>query len=139
MAWKTGVLFAGRSFRKGGRSALNVRGEMMMEDNIACPECGRIFVPSLNQLYCSKKCSFRYYKKHGPVGYPSVTFNCAKCGRVVATDGKKDRRSRFCSPECEKRYWRHPPHEHTTSNTMFHNVSDYLSYEHRSNRKQQTE
>lgn len=43
--------------------------------------------------------------------YPSITFECSKCGRQVTTDGIKDHRTRFCSQECEKRYWRHPPYE----------------------------
>lgn len=99
-----------------------------------CRVCGTEFTPTLNQLYCSKRCrQWINNNRREDTGYPSIRFSCAKCGRIVITDGKKDKRSRFCSRECERKYWRHPPHEHPTCNTMFHNVEDYLSYERRTN------
>lgn len=98
-----------------------------------CPQCGCEFTAALNKIFCSVKCQAKYNRTKGAAGYPTIEFSCAKCGRLVVTDGKGDKRSRFCSPECEKKYWRHPPHEHTTSNTMFHNIGEYLSYERRSN------
>ena len=112
---------------------------MTNQEAIKCRQCGCEFTPVLNQIYCSEKCRVIQNRKKGELGYPSITFSCAKCGRVVVTEGKKDKRSRFCSPECEKKYWRHPPYEHPTSNTMFHNVGDYLSYERRSNKKESGE
>lgn len=102
-----------------------------------CPECGKEFAPlTVVQKYCSTACGARYRRKHeGEVRYPSITFTCAnyKCGRLVVTDGKKDKRTRFCCAECEKKYWKHPPHEGPALRTNFHSVSEYASWERRTN------
>ena len=53
--------------------------------------------------------------------FPSVTFLCANCRRVVTTDsrGHLDKRTRFCCAKCEKDYWRkvtrHPAREQKRS------------------------
>lgn len=78
-----------------------------------CPECGREFVKTHpGHLYCTPQCGKAYRRRHPMSNDPSVTFVCAKCGRVVVTEPERgDRRTRFCSAECEKRYWRHPETE----------------------------
>lgn len=103
--------------------------------NRVCPNCGKMFEPvNSNQLYCCKRCQWTYVNrhKHG-VGYASVTFTCAMCGHTVVTEGGRDKRSRFCSPECEKRYWRHPPYECESNRTNFHTIDEYASWERRTN------
>lgn len=82
-----------------------------------CLNCGKpMEMRTVVQLYCSKRCQMEYYRTHKreaiDARWPSITFNCAKCGRTVTTEpGSDDRRTKFCSPECEKKYWRHPPWE----------------------------
>ncbi len=99
-----------------------------------CPNCGKEFTErTVIQKFCCKECGYQYRLTHKPE-YPSITFNCSYCGRTVVTDGVRDKRTRFCCQTCEKKYWRHPPHEQPTSHTNFHNVAEYLSYERRSNR-----
>lgn len=81
-----------------------------------CKCCGRLIKnPAPDQMYCTVECGNRYRKEHGEEvqkAWPSITFNCGHCGRLVVTEeGAKDKRTRFCSASCEKKYWRHPPHE----------------------------
>lgn len=102
-----------------------------------CEYCGAEFAPlSVNQLYCSPSCKYKWYRQN-PGGakrhFPSVTFNCSQCGRTVVTDGARDKRTRFCSASCEKKFWRHPHWEHSTTRTNFHSVSEYAAYERRTN------
>lgn len=75
-----------------------------------CLNCGKEFIlMSATQKYCCSKCGTEYRMKHEEEAkYPSVTFKCVQCGKIVITDGKKDRRKKFCCAQCEKRYWRHP-------------------------------
>lgn len=47
--------------------------------------------------------------------------------------GIGDRRTRFCSAVCEKKYWRHPSFENTTTRTNFHSLREYQSWERRTN------
>ena len=103
-------------------------------DKMICPECGESFLPlSVNQKYCSTKCGDKYRRKHKIVSL-SITFNCAKCGKAVVTEeGTKDMRTRFCSETCEKKYWRHPPHDCVSSRTNFHSLREYISWENRTN------
>ena len=62
--------------------------------------------------------------------YPPITFTCSHCGRSVTTEGGvRDKRTRFCSQKCEKKYWRHPPHDNPTNRTNFGCVERYISYE----------
>ncbi len=101
-----------------------------------CPECGKHFVPmSVNQIYCSRKCGGRYRIRHKVDGnYPPVTFTCSQCGREVTTEGGTgDKRTRFCSAVCEKKYWRHPPHDRPSTRTNFRSAAEYVSWERRTN------
>ena len=85
-----------------------------------CHNCGKEFNPStVVQKYCSAKCRNQYTRSHNMNDEnPSITFTCAQCGKVVVTEsGTGDRRSRFCSAICERRYWRHPHWER--EGTMF--------------------
>lgn len=100
-----------------------------------CLNCGGEFTPlTVIQKYCCTECGVKYRRTHKNLNseYPSITFTCAKCGKVVVTEGTtKDKRSRFCSKECEKKFWRHPPWDHTTSRTNFRSPEEYASYERR--------
>lgn len=99
-----------------------------------CLQCGEEFTPlTVVQLYCSEKCGSKYRRENGRPERPSITFSCAKCGRTVVTDGIKDKRSRFCCVECEKKYWKHPPWERESNRTNFKSLKDYERYEKWSN------
>lgn len=101
-----------------------------------CKYCQKEFIAvAVNQKYCSKHCGYKYRTTHGIENeYPSITFACSKCGKIVVTDGTPhDKRTRFCSPECEKKYWRHPPFDHDSCNINFHSVQEYISWERRTN------
>lgn len=76
-----------------------------------CLNCEKEFAPmSANQIYCSAGCGRKYRRKHPErLNFPAVFFKCANCGMAVVTDGKHDKRTRFCSQECNRKYWRHPP------------------------------
>lgn len=104
-----------------------------------CEYCGAEFTPlTVNQRYCSGKCGYTYRRKHKDATrrhFPAVTFNCSQCGRAVVTDGIRDRRTRFCSPECEKKYWRHPPHDNPATRTNFKSFAAYATYEKRTNKR----
>ena len=81
-----------------------------------CKYCGETIPnPAPDQMYCSVECGAKYRKEHpeeAQRAWPSIEFDCACCGRhVVTEEGTSDRRTRFCSHSCEKKYWRHPPHE----------------------------
>lgn len=84
-----------------------------------CPNCKTCFEPkAVNQLYCSPECGEKYRRKNPTaIRFPTISFNCAHCGKAVVTDGKRDQRTRFCCQACEKKYWRHPPHEHSALTT----------------------
>lgn len=98
-----------------------------------CPNCGKEFSErTVVQKFCSTKCGNQYRQKHKAI-YPSITFNCAHCGHTVVTDGIKDKRTRFCCQECERKYWRHPPYERESNRQNFHSLSEYASWERRTN------
>ena len=88
-----------------------------------CRNCGKEFVSKLNQVHCSKTCYRRFQerKRKGKVFTDKraepVQFNCSQCGKAVSIEDYSDKRSRFCSMECEKKYWRHPPHENEHCNS----------------------
>ena len=70
--------------------------------------------------------------------YPVIEFDCAHCGHHVVTEGlhdngRPDKRTRFCSKECEKKYWRHPPFDHESSRQNFRSIQEYASWERRTN------
>lgn len=100
-----------------------------------CPNCGKEFEPTtVQQKYCCKKCCQQYNAKHGEgADIEPFDFTCAKCGRVVHVEGNKDKRSRFCSKECEKKYWRHPPHENPAVRTNFSSIDAYKRWEKKTN------
>lgn len=102
---------------------------------MTCLHCGKSFTPgTVIQKYCSASCGNKYRRVHTiSEAWPSITFNCAHCGRTVVTEAGKDRRTRFCSQSCEKKYWRHPLHERESSHQNFHSIAEYISYERRSN------
>lgn len=98
-----------------------------------CLNCGIEFIQlSVTQKYCCKKCG-REYRKNHCVACPAITFNCSYCGKLVVTDGEKDKRTRFCCSTCEKKFWKHPHWENTAVRMNFHNAKDYISYEKRTN------
>ncbi len=106
-----------------------------------CLNCGEEFSPmTVTQKYCCQKCGNQYRHKHkGRMDelYPSIVFTCSCCGRTVETEGgTSDRRTRFCSRSCEKKFWRHRDkveHEGMSGRTNFHSFGEYASYERRSN------
>lgn len=72
-----------------------------------CVSCGKEFqAASPSQKYCSKECLV--YGSNHRLARPPYEFYCAHCGKHVVTAPYNDRRSRFCSRNCEKKYWRHP-------------------------------
>ena len=111
-----------------------------------CKECGEEFTPgTVIQKYCCTACARKYCSKHDmDAEYPSITFTCAECGHTVVTEGgTKDKRTRFCSHECEKKYWKHQTrrdedsrkHDSGSARQHFHSVGEYLSYEKRDNER----
>ena len=83
-----------------------------------CAVCGKEFEPKrVNQKYCSYTCR-RYANHHGGkdhIGIECVLpaqpvirqFYCLKCGNIVYVTDQEDCRTKFCSQQCEKRYWKH--------------------------------
>lgn len=107
-----------------------------MDGTMICLECGAAFQPrTVVQKYCSLRCGERYRRKNrGKILYPSIAFQCARCGRTVVTEeGSRDMRTRFCSAVCEKKFWRHPPWESESSRINFRSAEEYASYERRTN------
>lgn len=101
-----------------------------------CPECKEEFTPmTVVQIYCSRQCGERYRRRNkGKIKYPSVTFACSQCGKTVVTEeGSKDKRTRFCSASCEKKYWRHPHWENPSTRINFRSLEEYERYEQRTN------
>lgn len=87
-----------------------------------CLQCGAEFSPKHERSrFCSDYCRRRFYYCGNHVPRVSITFTCANpnCGRTVVTETERlDKRTRFCCKECEKKYWRHPPHESTVSHVV---------------------
>ena len=88
-----------------------------------CPVCGATFETRGNyHLYCSIHCRKQHHKqvyydkaRRQPVPEPGEqilrSFYCNKCHKLVLVTSKKDKRTKFCSPRCEKLYWKHPRKE----------------------------
>lgn len=84
-----------------------------------CPVCHKTFeTRSHYHIYCSVACRKQhhkavYYDKDRPIPEPDLhkdvlrKFRCAKCKKLVVITTIKDRRRKFCSPHCEKLYWKH--------------------------------
>lgn len=95
-----------------------------------CPNCGKGFLAkTYTQVYCCPKCGVEYRAKGEHAKYPVITFNCACCGRLVTTDGEKDKRTRFCSHDCEKQFYRHPPESKKSQIRNLVSLKRYLSWE----------
>lgn len=99
-----------------------------------CPECGESFeARAVNQRFCSARRREKHWRIHGYQRRESITFLCAnpKCRKMVVTEtNRPDKRTRFCSRECEKAYWRHPPKDSDIRN--FSGMDSYRSYEQKS-------
>lgn len=101
-----------------------------------CPQCGKEFEPkTVVQKYCSKACAQKYCRTHDmDAEYPSITFQCATCGKTVVTEGgTRDKRTRFCCQSCEKKFWKKPPWDYLTGKTNWHSADEYLRWEQRTN------
>ena len=76
-----------------------------------CEHCGMDFAPrTITQRYCCAQCGYAYRREHPGAAkrhFPSITFHCSQCGRQVTTDGVNDMRTKFCSHECEQKFWKH--------------------------------
>lgn len=46
-------------------------------------------------------------------------FTCARCGRVILVTDENDRRRKFCSPHCERMYWKHKKKSGTPRTATF--------------------
>ena len=98
-----------------------------------CPYCKTKFtLRSVNQKFCSLACGEKYRRRHKDNEPLIREFWCAHCNKHVITEGKGDKRTRFCCQSCEKKYWRHPP-ETWSNNRTWHSFSEYASWERRSN------
>lgn len=113
-----------------------------------CLECGREFErKTVTQKYCSNACGSRYVRRHKSDPeeerarlYPARSFTCACCGYPVAicAGNSMDMRTRFCSGQCERKYWKHPPGRHMPSNnrmTTYRSVEEYMRHERGTNER----
>ena len=80
-----------------------------------CPVCGKEFMADRStQTYCSAACR-RYAYRHrdeAPLsqracGKTVRSFRCLRCGTLVFVRNRADKRVKFCSPRCERLYWKH--------------------------------
>lgn len=84
-----------------------------------CPICYQIFESKrVHHIYCSVHCrkvhhKRVYYDKKRPVPQYNngdtvlLEFKCKRCNKLVCIVNEWDRRKKFCSPRCEKLYWKH--------------------------------
>ena len=100
-----------------------------------CMECGKPFAAqNARHACCSTECALKWRRRNQTPQRVSIAFTCAKCGRAVVTEPERgDRRSRFCSMECEKKYWRHPPKEGKEVRN-YTCAEVYMAYERRTNK-----
>lgn len=100
-----------------------------------CPNCGKEFIAnSPNRIYCCRKCGDQYRRKGHHANYPPTVFVCRNCGSTVRTEGGTDKRTVFCSHDCEKQYWRHPPEAKRSQIRNYCSASQYASWEKWSNK-----
>ena len=88
-----------------------------MEREAICPVCGKPFIADrISQKYCSAVCRrYAYRHRHEDETPPSQqaagktlrTFRCLRCGKLVMVKHRADKRRKFCSPHCERLYWKH--------------------------------
>ena len=80
-----------------------------------CPVCGKDFTADRStQTYCSAACR-RYAYRHRDEAPPAQracgktvrSFRCLRCGTIVVVTSHADKRVKFCSPRCERLYWKH--------------------------------
>ncbi len=74
-----------------------------------CKVCGEEFIPHHPlQKYCSSYCKNKAKRVLDmKEEWPARIFDCAQCGqRVVTEPGTGDRRTRFCSEECQRKFYR---------------------------------
>ena len=62
-----------------------------------CAQCSIQFVGQRNQRFCSKLCSDRWHRAHRTPRPAKFEATCEIC---KSTFGAKDKRHRFCSPQC---------------------------------------
>lgn len=93
-----------------------------------CRYCGKEFEPkSSKHFFCGRECRVSFYREklnHDIAdrrrawreSLPEYSFVCVKCGAVVEIKhGEKyDKRRRFCSKLCYRRYWRHMERKNPT-------------------------
>ena len=80
-----------------------------------CPECGKSFVGSASQKYCSYRCCKKHNRKAEENKHPDPpkgmaiirAFPCKECGHEVLVWEGTDKRTVFCCSLCEKKYWKH--------------------------------
>ena len=86
-----------------------------MEREAVCPVCGKEFMADRStQRYCSAACR-RYAYRHRDEAPPAQracgktvrSFRCLRCGTLVFVRNRADKRVKFCSPRCERLYWKH--------------------------------
>lgn len=86
-----------------------------MEREAKCPVCGKVFTAHrATERYCSASCR-RYAYRHRDEAPPSQraggktlrSFRCIRCGKLVVVTQGADKRRKFCSPHCERLYWKH--------------------------------
>lgn len=108
----------------------------------ACPVCGSQFdAYNLSHIYCSRKCAChaRYKglnKQYRKAAFIPREFECSCCGHTVTVDDPKDKRERFCSQACERKYWRDVTRHPGAGNqriSNYHSASEYFSWERKSN------
>lgn len=87
--------------------------------NKICPVCHASFEARGNyHVYCSIRCrkihhKEVYYDKRKKIPEPKPgekilrQFYCKKCFNLVLITNEKDKRQKFCSPRCERLYWKH--------------------------------
>ena len=111
-----------------------------------CAWCGKPFQRNTDyQIFCSHACGDRSRNARNAkkIDYyaralrDSLTFECANCGKSVTTtpeDG--DKRSKFCSAQCEKTYWKYKYKldQKFPSRQNFHSFNHYANYEKYTNR-----
>ncbi|WP_143747171.1 MULTISPECIES: hypothetical protein [Megasphaera] len=89
-----------------------------MKRQAICPVCGKEFTADRStQRYCSDLCR-RYAYRHRDEAPPAQracgktvrSFRCLRCGTLVSVTNRADKRVKFCSPRCERLYWKHSEH-----------------------------
>lgn len=84
-----------------------------MNEKKVCKYCKKIFTPTCarNTKYCSVACKKRDYYENGNKHREDFSsdeiireFCCRQCGKQVNVVEKRDRRTTYCSPQCERAY-----------------------------------